>query len=106
MFLPSFPIASSQDVHHIKVTITTNITTQLLCTNQSVLLTCHTDDVIDPSYQWTSSVDQLNWTSSDILVTATDHIVNYTCTVTSSDDREGDSTTPIMSNGKGNTVVS
>jgi len=103
MFLPSFPIASSQDVHHIKVTITTNITTQLLCTNQSVLLTCHTDDVIDPSYQWTSSVDQLNWTNSDILVTATDHVINCTCTVTSSDDREGD---PVMSNGKGNTVVS
>ena len=51
-------------------------------------------------------MDQLNWTNSDILVTAIDHVINYTCTVTSIDDREGDSTITIMSNGKGNAVVS
>jgi len=81
------------------VTITTNITAQPLCSNQSVLLTCHTDDVTDPSYQWTSSVDQLSWTSSDILVTASDHVVNYTCTVTGDDDK-GNSTISILSNGE------
>ncbi|XP_065885168.1 uncharacterized protein [Dysidea avara] len=83
----------------IKVTIVTNITSQLLCTNQSVLLTCHADDVTHPSYQWTSSMDQLNWTSSDILVAASDHVVNYTCTVTSENDGKGDNSISILSNG-------
>ena len=49
-------------------------------------------------------MDQSNWTNSDILVTASDHVVNYTCTVTS-DDRTGDSTISILSNGEGNTIV-
>ncbi|XP_065885161.1 uncharacterized protein [Dysidea avara] len=97
--LDALPLSSSQASRHIKVTITTNITSHLLCNNQSVQLTCHADDVIThPSYQWTSSVDQLNRTSSDILVTASDHVVNYTCTVFS-DDRKGGNSISMLSNG-------
>ena len=80
------------------------MTSHLLCNNQSVQLTCHADVITHPSYQWTSSVDQLNWTSSDILVTASDHTVNYTCTVFS-DDRKGGNSISMLSNGEGNTVV-
>ena len=46
-------------------------------------------------------MDQLNWTSSDILVTASDHVVNYTCTVTSENDGKGDNSISILSNGEG-----
>ena len=49
-------------------------------------------------------MDQLNRTSSDILVTASDHVVNYTCTVFS-DDRKGGNSISMLSNGEGNTVV-
>jgi len=103
IILAIFLGAESHTNSHVTVIISTNITNSV-CTDQSVLLTCHTDDVTNPSYQWTSSVDQLNWTSSDILVTASDHVVNYTCTVTSDDDK-GNSTISIFSNGEQVVIV-
>ena len=81
------------------MTITTNTTAHLICVNQSVELTCHSDVTSDPVYQWKSSMKQLNWTSSDIVVTASGSVVSYTCTV-SSGDCEGNDTISIVSNGE------
>ena len=98
MFCAASP-SSSQAGRHIAVTITTNITAHLICVNQSIELTCHSDVTSDPVYQWRSSVEQLNWTSSDIVVTASGSVVSYTCTVRSG-DREGSDTVSIVSNGE------
>ena len=83
------------------VTIRSNVTTAIICCNQSVELTCYANGTVI-SYKWTSSKSNQSEETTSITVTATDNPVEYTCTVRadSNGDSTGNSSIIISSNSK------
>ena len=82
------------------VTITSNITNGVICYNQSIELICHTNGVNVTTYKWTSTKFKQAEETASITVTATDEPVEYYCTVTDANGKNGYSSVSISSNGE------
>ena len=82
------------------MTITSNITDSI-CYNQSIVLTCNTNDINVTTYKWISTKSNQSEETTSITVIATDDPVEYTCIVSDSNgDISGYSSVNISSNGK------
>lgn len=82
------------------VTIISNITNGVICYNQSIELTCHTNGTNVTTYKWTSIKFKQAEETVSITVTATDDPVEYRCTVTDVNGKNGYSSVSISSNGE------